>query len=453
VILEAASPDGGWVSFCQARDDSNRDGTISAKLGPRGEITGDALQSYLAFGPGTGEPVDALLAQGKTGRWLVVQQSGRALLIDARTKKRADLSALGADSRSDALEYRPHRSFSFDASETRLAYIRRGADQTRLVILELESGSETVIDPGPGELWRAEFAPGDAWVALRMIVDDSNHNGRLDWPFPAVDVPRWRCHGQAPVPSLSVWADRGDRVVTKLAPASGGAVRTETGLVVPLAPGLLVRESSGRLLLKSVRGESEIASEKCGARVLHADPGRGLVLLACAQGRPWAHAQLEARGVAARKALALSVLPAGPDRWQADSPRLAVVYPGNGAALVDMSTLAVTSLETGDGVISQFGTRVLLRRGVHLAILETSTNHLTVLPGELDPLPDIVRVDGAAVVSPLVVDLSRGALLGTIVGRPLSVTTDGRVLVSQGGDASAQSLAIGPLVWRTPTPL
>jgi hypothetical protein len=76
-----------------------------------------------------------------------------------------------------------------------------------------------------------------------------------------------------------------------------------------------------------------------------------------------------------------------------------------------------------------------------------------VLPGELDPLPDIVRVDGAAVVSPLVVDLSRGALLGTIVGRPLSVTTDGRVLVSQGGDASAQSLAIGPLVWRTPTPL
>ena len=63
---------------------------------------------------------------------------------------------------------------------------------------------------------------------------------------------------------------------------------------------------------------------------------------------------------------------------------------------------------------------------------------------------DLVQSRSIVAVSPLVVDLAAGKLLGGVPGRPLAVADDGRVLVAAGGDASADRLAMGPLVWRLP---
>ncbi len=446
-VFEAAGSDGSWVALCQARRDTNGDGHVAVDVGKRGKLSGDRMQSYLVLGDGDGEAIDELAAYDPTGRWLVVMQHGRPVLIDSRSGKRLDLGALGADARDDALPYRQHRVLSFDAGGTRLLYARRKAGKTRVVVRDLVSGAETLVDPGPGRLWRARLSPDGSQVVLRMIVDDTNKNGKLDWPVPARKNNPWRCQG--PIATYPSWLSRGDEPTVKVAPSSGGSAKVVPGFADPFGRSLLVRDANGRLNLAHDSGDPEkLADDKCGARVLHADATRGLVLVACSA--PRGRSPLALVGAGYHQDLKADLAAAPPDRWPAGSSRLLALYPGADTALLDLDTRKLSLLHRGDRVIATSGARALVQRGRRLVIHDVDSARERVIEGRTDRLPDARATGRFAVVAPLVVDLGAGKLLGKVSGRPLAVSSAGLVLVAQGRQARAHQLSLGPLRWVEP---
>lgn len=447
MIAETAANDGGWTVFCQAREDSDGDGQIAVRIGPRGELAGDRLVRYLAVGAGEGTPIDELAANDPTGRWLVVRREGKLELIDAHTGAAQELSAAGLDDRSDALPYRPHRTLSFDGLGQRLLTLRRDATGARAVVRDLASGSEAVIDPGPGEIWRMQLDFAGRWVVLSTLLDDTNRDGRLTWPAPERKAPP-PCRG--PVASYPAWVGRGDTPTSKVAPASGGTADAAPGLVLMLGEQRVVRDATGRLVLRAGTTETELASTKCGARVLHADAERKLLLVACAgpKGRP----KLELVGPGLRVELGVDIAHASDDRAPGAPTRLVPVYPGNEAALLDLQARKLNKLTVGDVVLATAGARAVLRRGNKLVAYDAEMGHEEPLPGESPPLSHGFGQGSIAVAAPLVADAATGKLLGRVAGRPLAAAPDGRILVASGGDADATTLAVGPLEWRAPAP-
>ncbi len=448
--FEAAAGNGSWVALCQARKDTNGDGRVTVDVKLRGHLSGDRMQGYLVLGDGLGEAIDELAAYDPTGRWVVVLQHGRLVLIDSQSKKRLDLSALGADARNDALPFREHRALSFDESGTHLLYVRRKAGKTRVVIRDLQSGTETTVDPGQGRLWRARLSPDGEMVVLRMIVDDTNKDGKLEWPVPVEKTNNWRCH--APITTYNSWISRGDTPTVKVAPSSGGSATAVPGFADPFGSSLLVRDTAGRLELQPASGNPvELADDKCGAHVLHADATRGLVLVACsaAKGR----SPLALLGVGYHEDLKADLAGAPPDRWPGSTSRLFALYPGAGTALLDLDTKKLTELKHGDVVVATSGGLALVHRKRRLVIHNVDSGQEQVLPERTDRLPDQLTEGKLAVVTPLVVDVGTGKLLGKINGRPLALSSAGLVLVAEGRQAQARELSLGPLRWRAPQAL
>jgi hypothetical protein len=419
------------------------------RVGQSGRLSGDALESYLAVGAGAAEHIDELLAFDASGRFVVVRRNDRALLFDTRTGKNTDLTALGADTRDDALPYRNHRTLAFDAAGRHLLYVRGRGAKARAVVRDLATGTEAVIDPGAGDVWRAELDPSGRWVVLRMIANDTNGDGKLEWPAPEARSNDWRCHG--PVPSYAAWIDRGDTPEVRIAPATGGTATPIAGFVAPFGKALIVRDANGALWLRrSARHRVRLSDAKCGARVLDADVAHRLVLVACTapKGRP----KLELVGAGYHQSLNDDLASLDFDHWPKLLPRrLFAFYPGSDTAVLDFETRKVALLDPGDQVVLTAGTRVLVRRGRQLVLHDVASGDETVLPGKTAALPDLLRAGTDAFVTPLVVDVAAGKELGKISGRPLALASDGRALVAQGRDADATQLAVGPLAWETPS--
>jgi hypothetical protein len=454
LVLEAASALKSWAVVCQPRKDSDGDGRIQVSIGARGELSGDKLASYLVLGGGEGERIDELAAYDPTGRWLVVRTGERLRLIDAASGGSTELA--GADARSDRASYRPHRTVSFDGLGKRVAWLRAEKTRKRVVVRELASGVEHEVDPGAGEVWRLELTADGNWVVLQMITDDTNKNGRLDWPVPPGDS-RWRCQG--PLRRFDTWLGRGDAVLLAVAPVSGGSARAMPGLVVPLGRDLVVRDAMGRLLLQR-GGESGafggmLASEQCGARVFDSDTSRALLLLACVGAAPAGRPELMLVGPGFRQLLGVRIAPFSHDRDPGVPRRLVPVYSGRDTLLVDLDTRRVATLRPDDRVIQLDGALALVRRASSLLIYDAATVGEQPLPGSVSPTAEPITDVGApsiAALAPLVVHLGQRSVLGQYTGRALAVAADGAVLTAQGGDATADSLAVGPLLWQTPAP-
>jgi len=71
---------------------------------------------------------------------------------------------------------------------------------------------------------------------------------------------------------------------------------------------------------------------------------------------------------------------------------------------------------------------------------------------ELDRNPDVLVQGGFAYVSPWLVDLVSGKPYGPVPKRALGLARTGELLVAEGGDTSAEKLAIGPLRWLDVVP-
>ena len=84
MIVEAVGANGRWAAVCQARKDTDGDGKIAVRYGPRGELAGDAMRSYFVLGGGKGEPIDAVAAHDRAGRYVVLETKKRLVFLDHR---------------------------------------------------------------------------------------------------------------------------------------------------------------------------------------------------------------------------------------------------------------------------------------------------------------------------------------------------------------------------------
>ncbi|MBK7579372.1 MAG: hypothetical protein IPI67_04115 [Myxococcales bacterium] len=444
--VEAVARDGGWVCLCQARGDTNGDGVVAASVGEAGRLEGDQLQRFFIRGAGVGEAIDDLLSYDDSGRWVVLSRAGKVVLEDTLDDKEMDLGAAGLDTRNDSLSFRHHRALAFDPAGQHLAFIRGEGRATRVVVRTLATGAEVLLDPGPGDLWRIEVDPSGRYVVMQVLVDDTNKDKRISWPAPLRKSPR-ACRG--PVATYDAWVGRGDEPVVRLAPLTGGATESVAGFVTALPSGVVLRGAGGKLTLRAATGTAELSPEPCGARVVLVDTSRDQLLVACtkAKGRP----KLELVARRGRAELDADVAHQSQDLIQAATQRLFPLYPGSAVKLLDLVGKTLTPLSPGDIVLASDGSRALIRRKGQLVVFDVDGAKTEILDAKVDASAEAVVSAPFVAVAPIVANLASGSVIGSFDGRPLGLSPDGRVLVAAGGDGNARKLAVGPLVWRTPT--
>ncbi|MEI9949728.1 MAG: hypothetical protein WDO74_12305 [Pseudomonadota bacterium] len=446
VLLERASPDGRWVALCAARKDSNGDGQLTASAGPRGELRGDAFERYL-IAADEELPIEGLLAADATGRHAIVMQRGALVLWDALSRQSLDLSALGADARLSAQSFAELRTLAFDPSAKHLLYVRPSETGKRIVIRTLADGSERQFDPGPGVIWRARFDPGGAFVIAELINEDSNKNGKADFPAPLLTLPRPCSSGPG---RFHTWVDRGDRPVTVLVPLNGGTPLLEPELVMPIGEALLLRDASGALLLERAGKKRVLEPSACKGRIVHADAQRELFIVGCAQKKTGRVSLELVTAQGGRKPLAIELASVELDRELSDAPRLVALYPGPETTLFDADRRELVPLRSADVVLATRAGRALIRRGNTLIFYDADSRTEQALPVTLDRYPDVLLTPPFAFVSPALVNLDTAALVGSSSARPLALSSEGQLLVSA-VEADGSRLARGPLRWLTPS--
>jgi hypothetical protein len=445
VLLERASRDGHWVALCTVRKDSNGDGRLTASAGPRGELRGDAFERYLVA-PDEELPIDGVLGADASGRYALVMQRGALVLWDAQRRESLDLSALGADGRLSAQSFAELRTLAFDSSSEHLLYVRAGETGKRLVIRRLSDGSERELDPGPGVLWRVRFDPGGAFVLAELINEDSNKNGRSDFPAPLLNAPRPCSAGPG---RYHTWVDRGDRPVTVLVPLNGGTPRLEPELVMPIGEALLLRDASGALFLERGRKRRLLEPAVCKGRIVHADAMRELFIVGCAQ-KKTGRVSLELVTASERRPLNIELASVELDREISDAPRLVALYPGPDTTLFDADRRELVPLRTGDVVLATRAGRALIRRANALLFYDADQRTEQTLPVTLDRYPDLRLTLPFVFVSPALVNLDTATLVGISAARPLALSSEGQLLVAE-VEANGGELARGPLRWLTPS--
>jgi hypothetical protein len=274
LLFQTAAPDASWVGICQARHDTNHDGSISVTLGYHGDAMGDEMQPYLVVGSGAGLPVDDFLGHDPTGRYVAVRQGACLDVID--TKERTATRLPDADLRDADRSFGPPRAVSFDADGTRMLYIKGGVPRPEIVVRDLARGTETPLDPGPGNLWRATLDPEATWVTTETVA--GSH-----WPFVATSLAPRLCRGEAASYS-SFGPERASAApVRRVIPATGGAAQEVPGLIQPFGRDLLVREPDGALSVVAADGKRlrTLVPADCHAGVAHVDGKRGVVLVGC----------------------------------------------------------------------------------------------------------------------------------------------------------------------------
>jgi hypothetical protein len=379
----------------------------------------------------------------------VVRDAERYLLLDSHGDGVVDLGSLSADLRTDSSALPGHRALAFDHAGQRLAYLRSGGQGGELVLRDLAAGSERTVRTPPGEIHRLEIAAGDGYALLHTVAEDTNKNGRLDWPVPPARAPRSACQG--PLARISARYPTGDKALKVLVSLRGDKAEAVPELVTPLGSALVRRAPSGELVLAENGKSTSLASAQCAGRVLHADAARQMLLIACT-GKSVVKAEVELVGAGFRKPLKVSVQATELDAGATQGERLVAVYPGTEALLVDFETRDVHALEPGDLVLAVSGSRALLRNRQTLRIYDAAKRSFQKLDAEVSRIADVI-VNGAFVfVSPVLVDLERGQVAGKSALRPLALSSDGKLLVAEGGAGSAERLAQGPLRWIAAAP-
>jgi hypothetical protein len=449
LLLEATASDGRWLAVCQARKDSDGDGKRTVSFGPRGDARGDALERFV-IAPSEELVTEGLLSASANGRYALLLQRGTLVLWDSQSGRVLDLSQLGADARLSAESFGELRTAAFDANSERLLYVRAGSAGSagqHVVVRDLRDGSEHELDPGPGPIWRARFAPSGTYAVLDMMTQDSNKNGRADFPAPLLAAPR-SC--AASPGHFHTFEGRGDRPETVLLPLNGAPAIHEPDLVMPVAEALLLRDETGALLLERAGKKRVLEPAPCKGRVVHADALRELFIVGCVQKKKTGRVSLELVTRTERKPLGIELGSVELDRDLSDSPRLVVLYPGSETALFDADRRELYPLQTGDVVIATRAGRALVRRGKALLFYDADTHTELPLPFALDKYPDVLVTQPFAYVSPVLLNLETAQVVGVSQERPLALSSQGQLLLTE-GEIATSGLVSGPLRWLTPS--
>lgn len=436
--LEAIAPAGTWLAFC-------RQGAAHRAL-------------ELVVGERKSEPIDDVLAWDPSGRFVVVRRAGVPTLLDAVTESSADLRELGFDDRDDVLDERQHRALAFDPRGEVLAYVRRRV-KSELVLRTLVTGEERTVADFPGEPWRMKWDATGTTLVVSSIVEDSTKNGALEFPVKRRKNARVACGGL--LPRYHIGIEIGDRPTTVLVARDGSALARTDDFAVPFGSGYVARAADGSLRVVRAGSRLPLADAECLGRVLFADPLRDLALVSCNNDKPPADARgikppkrvgVELVGVGYRQELGVVVQPMALDRWPAAPERIVPLYPGPDTLLVDLETRSARRLRPGDRVLVTSGTRALVRREKTVLLVDASTGEETTLVPSVEPFAGLVVAGPYAAVGKTLLDAATGGVVGSLPGRPLALTPNGDALIAEGGAASADEFARGPLRWHHATP-
>jgi hypothetical protein len=449
--LLAASASGAWVVLCE----------------------GEPKTAKLVIGSGTGEPIDDLLAVDASGRHLVIARSGRAELVDSLLGTRVDLSELGADTRRMRADYAAHRSLSFDPSGQRLAYLRKRGATSELVARNLDTGDEQAFAAGPGEVLSLRLSADARYVSFEALREDTNHNGKLDWPTPEDTAHPTAC--ERPVlPKLRSFGyqGRGDALVRGVVALESGTVRDVPGLITTLGPSLLVRGHDGSLELDRSGKRFRLAPASCAGRVLFADAERELVVASCAPPppkkrrgapppAPSGKREVWLFGPGLAKNLQIELYETSTDREALSGARLVPLYPGSEAALLDLERRELLPLTSGSRVVATNGAVAVIWRNSDLYRYDAQSKTEQRLAHGVKKNPDLLQTGPTILLSPFVIVGANGPALAAPV-RPLALTAAGAVLTSSDEAApgaaprrSSRGTIEGPLHWldaRLPPP-
>ncbi|MBL4683776.1 MAG: hypothetical protein JKY37_04240 [Nannocystaceae bacterium] len=446
----ASAANGHWVAFCQAREDTDDTPGIQVHLGRHGDLYGDAMVPYLAVGAGEGVPLKAFVGSDPSGRFVAVVRDGDGLvLLDTWASDEWVLS--GAQTDDDASPFGHHRAAVFSADK--VAFARETGDRTYVVVRDLRAGTELVLDPGDGILWRFDLDAAQQNVVVRMLLQDTDGDGAVTPPVPKTSLAGRQCRG--PVGSYSRSGATGDRpVVRTIALQAGASPRDVPGALAMLARGPLARRGDGAI----VSGATEVLSAKCQAEIIHVEPLKNEV---------WATCKTEAAETSAGKRMSpllhvlgtnvvdvgLHVELHGYDRIE-QPLGLVQAYDGATMKTINTRTATTSTAVLGRGSPAMVdGDRLLYLPGRKAFIYDLSTERRRQIKALGDGFIYVTQGTVAAVLTgrrTTVFDLATSEVLGRTKAEAMAVATSGHVLVAKRSNGAVRKLPVGPLRWYPP---
>lgn len=108
--------------------------------------------------------LDAFIDRSPDGRYVVVEQAGRWILLDTRSDQSVDLSALGVERRGSLAI--GSESLAFHPDSSRLALLTRTEAGPRVLVRELSSGTTSSIEPASTDIRRVSWDPTGRAIVL-----------------------------------------------------------------------------------------------------------------------------------------------------------------------------------------------------------------------------------------------------------------------------------------------
>jgi hypothetical protein len=451
-VFRGADSHGRWVALCQARRDSDGDGTVQVRFGHHGDPIGDRLDVFLVTGDGDGEPVDELVAASESGHHVVVEREGRLELRDfargtrttLRQRERRPRHPLGAS-----------QAASFDGAGAQLLYAR--GDGT-LALRRLSDGRERTIDPGKGHLWRATLDAGGEHVVAQVVVRDTDGDGAVELPAPRTTLSSDSCRG--PALSWGFYGSDGDQPVVRVTELASGARRDVPEFLGIFAGELIERRRDGALTASRAGRQRVLIEPACRARVVHVEPRRlyfGCVARARKNAPGDVQLPLEYIEGGARRDAGIVIWAEDTDTWKSDDP----VQRGPGDKAIVFATGTVGEVPLGfelaawndrivkpaiDWADAPFGGRIPY-------VLDLGSGRRTRLSDDLEGVSANVS-RGSLFAIPArggrtkLLDLATLDSPGSVPGCAYAIAQSGHVLT--GACQARGRAARGPLRWRLP---
>ncbi len=443
-LAHEVDPAGQWMVLCQVRKDTDGDGKVEAFFDRlHGNVLGDDVEPYLVLAPGVGMRIEDFVSSDRSGRWVAIIRGDRLILINTRTKKEWDLSKTGALTDDVDPVFGPHSAASFDAGGKRCLYLRKNKKRVTVVVRDLVTHKDVLIDPGPDLFHRAHIDPSGLWALVFVVDKDTDKNGTLERPtYPSSLVER-RCRGS--VGAYSTFGQRGDDATLRIAPTTGGTAVSIPGLIAPIHEDLLIRQSSGALALRKRNGDEFPIVAAPDAAVLYARSATTasfvLAYGTSKEDRPlWLHRgnrriQLPTKGLIRRDDKRKIIYGQYWPHWsRATTPGVA-------------DLVAFRLIPTTRHVGAIHGNRALIRGtsdGDQLHILDLETKETWQLPGTMKCSWRMLQTGPALFETGRMIHLQDPDRSGTYEGDPLAVDSYGRLLI---GGEEKHGLVLGPLRW------
>lgn len=427
VIVDRAAVDARWVAWCNP--DPNANGAPSA---PR--------RMTLSWWDGRSQPIENVLAQSPTGGAIAIATQGAWQLIDLVNQRTIDLAEFGIDRRR-ILSDIDARALAFHPTRHTVALIVQREGRQEVVVLDYDRLHQVTIRPVSREIYRMTWEATGDQLFLEEIPEDTNQNGRLDWPEPPLTEKPSRC---GEVPAHYVVSTRvGDQVVWTVAPRSGGPAVLAEGAVLRAASGWFVATTERGVALRTSTGVRPLTPSSCDVRLIAAHGASRQILGGCNDKGRLALGLVSERGW---RALGID-MPSSEDfihrAWQ---QRYLPIYSGVKSYLIDFERSAVVELTERDQLLAQHDTQVVLRRGTSIVRRNVLDSSETVLFSDVASGARIVLGPGVAWVDPYVVSADPTSTSLTIP-RAVAALSKGGCALSYSAPYDLPDVPQGPMRW------